>query len=166
MSIQHYDNFLDKGNFSLLQDFFLGPEVSWSWCENVVFPEPPDCNPLDNYQFYHMLFDDGKPKSESLMVVFPILDKLNSGRVIRVKANCNPRRTEHIQQGFHVDQIVKCTTAIYYVNTNNGYTEFEDGTKVESVENRLVVFPSHIKHTGTTCTDQKRRVVINLNYYG
>ena len=166
MSIQHYDNFLDKGNFNILQDFFLGPEILWSWCENVVFPEPPDCNPLDNYQFYHMLFNDGKPKSESLMMIFPILDKLNSGRVIRVKANCNPRRTEHIQQGFHIDQTVECTTAIYYVNTNNGYTEFEDGTKVESVENRLVVFPSHIKHTGTTCTDQKRRVVINLNYYG
>jgi len=166
MSIQHYDNFLDEGNFKALQDFFLGPEVFWSWCENVVFPEPPDCNPLDNYQFYHMLFDDGKPKSESLMVIFPILDKLNSGRLIRVKANCNPRRTEHIQQGFHIDQTVECTTAIYYVNTNNGYTQFEDGTKVKSVENRLVVFPSHIRHTGTTCTDQKRRVVINLNYYG
>ena len=166
MSIQHYDNFLDEGNFKKLQDFFLGTEVFWSWCENVVFPEPPDCNPLDNYQFYHMLFDDGKPKSESLMMIFPILDKLYSGRLIRVKANCNPRRTEHIQQGFHIDQTVECTTAIYYVNTNNGYTQFEDGTKVKSVENRLVVFPSHIRHTGTTCTDQKRRVVINLNYYG
>ena len=37
--------------------------------------------------------------------------------------------------------------------------------KVESIENRFVTFPSHLHHTGTTCTDQKRRVVINFNYY-
>ena len=66
----------------------------------------------------------------------------------------------------HIEQSVECTTAIYYVNTNNGYTEFEDGSRVESIENRLVTFPSYMKHTGTTCTDQKRRIVINFNYYG
>ena len=76
MSIQHYDNFLDKGNFNILQDFFLGPEVLWSWCDNVS--EPAECSELDNYQFYHMLFEDGQPKSEALMMVFPILDKFNS----------------------------------------------------------------------------------------
>ena len=164
MSIQLYDNFLDKGIFNILQDFFLGPEVLWSWCDNVS--EPAECSELDNYQFYHMLFEDGQPKSEALMKVFPILDKVNSGRVIRVKANCNPRHTEIIKYGMHIDQSVECTTAIYYVNTNNGYTEFEDGSRVESIENRLVTFPSYMKHTGTTCTDQKRRIVINFNYYG
>ena len=55
-------------------------------------------------------------------------------------------------------------TAIYYVNTNNGYTKFEDGTVVNSVENRCVVFDSSLRHTGTTCTDQKTRVVINFCY--
>ena len=55
-------------------------------------------------------------------------------------------------------------TAIYYVNTNNGYTYFEDGQKVESVENRLVIMPSNLPHAGATCTDELRRVVINFNY--
>ena len=57
------------------------------------------------------------------------------------------------------------TTSILYVNTNNGYTKFEDGTIVESVANRLVSFPSNMKHTGTSCTDEKTRVVINFNYF-
>ena len=56
-------------------------------------------------------------------------------------------------------------TAIYYVNSNDGYTLFEDGTKVESVGNRLVRFPTNIKHTGTTCTDANRRVLINFNWF-
>jgi hypothetical protein len=50
------------------------------------------------------------------------------------------------------------------VNTNNGYTKFEDGTKVECVANRLLTFPTNIKHCGASCTDEKTRVVINFNY--
>ena len=43
-------------------------------------------------------------------------------------------------------------------------TKFEDGTKVESVANRFVTFPANIKHTGSTCRDEKTRDVINFNY--
>ena len=49
------------------------------------------------------------------------------------------------------------------MNTNDGYTEFENGHRVESVANRVVIFDSNIKHTGVSCTDEKRRVVINFN---
>ena len=51
------------------------------------------------------------------------------------------------------------------MNTNNGYTKFEDGTKIESVANRMVSFPTNTQHKGTSCTDQKTRVVINFNYF-
>ena len=51
------------------------------------------------------------------------------------------------------------------MNSNDGYTLFEDGTKVESVANRLVRFPASIKHTGTTCTNANRRVLINFNWF-
>ena len=56
------------------------------------------------------------------------------------------------------------TTAILYLNTNNGYTEFKSGDKVKSVSNRVVVFDSNLKHRTVTCTDQKTRIVINFNY--
>jgi hypothetical protein len=51
------------------------------------------------------------------------------------------------------------------MNTNNGYTEFEDGTRVESVANRFISFPVGMKHRGTSCTDKKTRVVINFNFH-
>ena len=52
-------------------------------------------------------------------------------------------------------------------NSNKGQNvvKFENGEKIESVENRLVIFDSTIKHTGTTSTDTKFRSVINFNYY-
>jgi len=55
-------------------------------------------------------------------------------------------------------------TSIYYFNTNNGYTLFKDGKKIDSVQNRLITFPSSMEHTGTTCTDQPFRLVLNMNY--
>ena len=58
-----------------------------------------------------------------------------------------------------------CMTSILHINTNNGYTKFENGEVVKSVRNRLVTFPAHLKHTGSTCTDKQYRCVINVNYY-
>ena len=71
------------------------------------------------------------------------------------------------EHAFHCDfapTMGDLTTAIYYINTCDGYTLFEDGTKVESVTNRLLKFPSNMKHTGTSCTDRDRRILINFNY--
>ena len=50
------------------------------------------------------------------------------------------------------------------MNSNNGYTYFEDGKKVKSVANRLLKFDNIKYHSGTTCTDKNQRVVININY--
>jgi hypothetical protein len=56
-------------------------------------------------------------------------------------------------------------TAIFYLNTNDGYTIFEkDGEKIDSLENRMLIFDSSERHSGTNCTDQKYRAVINFNF--
>ena len=58
-----------------------------------------------------------------------------------------------------------CIRDRYYVNSNNGYTLFEDGTRVESVANRYLRLSGDLRHTGTSCSDEDRRVLINFNYY-
>ena len=90
----------------------------------------------------------------------------------KIKANLLTRTPNIIENSFHVDEtgrpekkLKQLTTSIFYVNTNNGYTKFEDGTKVESIANRMVTFPTNMKHTGTSCTDERTRVVINFNYF-
>ena len=67
--------------------------------------------------------------------------------------------------GLHTDAPFKCKTAILYINTNNGITIFETGEEIKSEENKIVMFPSNLKHTGTTHTDEKVRVVLNINYF-
>ena len=85
------------------------------------------------------------------------------------------RTPEFIPSTYHVDigdikdepkKLEQWTTAILYVNTNNGYTKFEeDGSIVESVANRYIEFPANTRHFGTSCTDEKIRIVINYNYF-
>ena len=63
----------------------------------------------------------------------------------------------------HTDQ-EKGTTGIFYVNTCNGYTRFKNNKIIKSKENTYIEFDSTLEHTGASCTDKKRRVVINFNY--
>ena len=63
----------------------------------------------------------------------------------------------------HVDQPTKHTVALFSVNTNNGYTLFENGEKVVSVENQLVMFDGSIRHCSVAQTDENLRVNININ---
>ena len=64
----------------------------------------------------------------------------------------------------HYDWDGDCNVAIFYINPNNGYTQFETGEKVESVENRLVTFDNKIEHFGTTSTNSQTRIVLNMCY--
>ena len=69
-----------------------------------------------------------------------------------------------IQLGdYHNDFQFDCHT-IFYLTNSNGPTKFENGEEVDCVKHRLVVFPSHMKHVGFSCSDSFRRVVININY--
>ena len=55
---------------------------------------------------------------------------------------------------------------VFYLNTNNGYTEFENKEigKVDSVINRALIFPISLKHRAVGQTDKAERIVMNINY--
>ena len=104
-----------------------------------------------------------KKRRVNISYVKPLFDKLKVNILIRCKANLNPYYKKVVEGGYHVD----CEhgwTAVYYVNTNNGYTKFKKGKKITSKENRCVIFPSVIEHTGTTTSNEPFRCVINTNF--
>ena len=63
-----------------------------------------------------------------------------------------------------LNENAKIKTGILYINSNDGYTKFENGKNIQSIENQFVEFDSTLKHTGSSSTDHDRRIVINLNY--
>ena len=80
------------------------------------------------------------------------------------KANLNPPSNTLVEYNKHTDQKFKCKAAIYYVNSNDGYTIIGD-QKIESKANRIVFFDADVPHSGTNSTDCKNRMVINFNYF-
>ncbi len=154
------DDFLSKEEFEVIQNIMMGHELDWYFSSITT-----EKRHSDEFQFCHVFYRDGEPlKKYSL--IFPLLDKIGPFCVISAKANLLTKTTEIIEYGFHVDiDKENITTAVFYINTCNGYTLFRDGTKVQSKANRLVIFDSQLEHTGSSCTDAPTRVVINLNYF-
>jgi hypothetical protein len=158
------DNFLSDEDFLKLKNAILGNEFPWYFLSTKVDFENSDHK--NNFQFTHNFYSDYKANSTCIELINPILKIINPSAILRIKGNLTPITDTHILYDFHTDiKNVNAETAVFYVNTNDGYTLFEDGTKVKSVENRLLRFKSDTSHTGTSCTDQKVRCVINFNYY-
>ena len=160
------DDFLSDHEWQRVKKSMTSANFSWN-IASIVYPDERECDELDNIQFVHLFFDvnDIKGIQENPILKF-FTNKIKPFSVMRIKANVHSRTHKIIEHGLHMDfEHPEMETAIYYVNTNNGYTKFEDGTKVESVANRMVLFPSVTKHGGTTCTDDRYRMVINFNWF-
>tara|TARA_R100001440_G_C2493040_1_gene115368 strand:+ start:200 stop:721 length:522 start_codon:yes stop_codon:yes gene_type:complete len=162
-NIRIVDNFLPKDQFEELQNVMTSAFFPWYFVPYIVYDYELDNLHLS--QFTHKLFT-GREGTDSAgyKLIRPIIEKLNVKAICRIKANLLVKTEKIREHAFHTD-FYNNRTAIYYVNTNNGYTKFEDGQKINSVENRLIEFDSNLKHSGSTCTDQKCRIVVNINYY-
>jgi hypothetical protein len=173
--MQIIDDFLTEEEFVFLRSIFLGKEISWTYsATKAKMPDTPEEKNEEfyNQQYVHTLYSlhngVAGTVSDKLRFIAPILDKIKPSVLLRAKVNSTFPTPEIYQYAFHVDQYldVPFKTAVYYLNTNNGLTVFADGTEVETVANRLVVFDGKELHTGTSATDCKRRVVLNLNWIG
>ena len=167
--IQIEDDFLPQKEFDKIHKMMIDGTPSFPWYYTNHIDLESD---VDKFQFIHLFYLSFQSQSPFVVNLNPIFEKLKSISVYRIKANLLTRTSEIVQNRFHVDLEIlpeekqkHWTTSIFYMNTNNGYTKFEDGTKVESKANRMISFPSNMKHTGTSCTDERIRVVINFNYY-
>ena len=107
----------------------------------------------------------GKPCSPHFEMILPILEKLNIKSLIRVKANLYPYSGETLHEhGMHTDYEFPHYAALLSLNTCDGYTKLEDGSKIESIANRMVIFDASQKHCSTTTTSDFARINININY--
>ena len=157
------DDFLSPSDFKITQNFFQSPDFLWYYNEGIANHKQG----LDQFQFVHPFFDVQKPsQTDWSPFLQPILTKLNPRYIFRIKANLRPRTSQGVLGKFHTDMNLNQQTAIFYLNTNNGYTKFKDSTldDVPSVANRLLTFYGHLEHCGCSATDCNNRIVLNINY--
>ena len=153
MSIEVYDNFLPTEVFTPIRDYIFGGRMPWYYSSSSVRPD--DSCP----QFSHAMYVDSEPISDVYNVVKPIFHTLKPFALHRLKFNAKPRTKNIQKKPLHVDVTGPCESpdppypnvpdyhiCVLYFNDNNGYTYFEDGQKVESKENRAVLFPGDLLH--------------------
>ena len=105
-------------------------------------------------------------------ILTPIIQRIQPTALHRIKANLtlngkiqsiDEKKIYHVDSDYCLEHPGVMTTGIYYVNTNNGFTLFENGEKVKSVANRLMIFDGLEKHCSVVQTDETARYIININ---
>ena len=166
------DNFLDKEEFESVESVLLGNQFPW-FLNPQIDKKSTYYVGRDNLQFSHTAYAKDDMKSDWLQDFGCLLDRMNIFTLLRIKVNYLSRTEKIETHDFHVDiedsnAPKNINTSIFYLNTNNGVTIFEDTKEeVESVSNRIITFPGYLRHTGTTHTDKdvSYRILINFNYF-
>lgn len=160
MSFKIIENFLPKETADFIEKEMLCNTFAWFYTDSVNTKD-------DNKRFFfsHSIIHEGVCCSRFYeSIALPILNKLQPDKIFRIKCNLYLREVEHYIKGFHVDMPEEHKVLLYYVNTNNGFTLFENGDKVPSVKNTALVFDGNLKHVAVPQTDKKVRMNININY--
>ena len=153
------DNFLPEDEFKSIQSFMMGGEFRWFYVDGRAFVDD------GSFHMTHMFFQpEVGSNSEHLNMWNTFMNKVGAKKCERIKANLTFKTPTIETAPFHTD-FADMKTATFYISTNNGYTEFENGVRVNSVANRVCIFDSNLFHRGTTHSEgDHQRVVVNFNY--
>ena len=154
------DNLLDDIHLTQLDELINSPYFAWFLQKEQVTGANDGC------WFSHRIYDVDEPISPSYKSIIEIFkDHLKYVSLCRITVNLLLRQENPSISDFHRDfNNKKITTAIFYLNTNNGATEIKGGDRIDSVRNRLITFPTTTPHRAIGQTDVSKRIVINFNF--
>jgi len=152
-------DFLNKEDLLNIKNLYMNKEFShWRLIEYQEGIEDQEFLMHDLYWNFNIV-------SPFWKTTLPLINKLNVNALVQARVNCMLKKDKHYRSSFHTDTPFECGTAIYYLNTTNGWTEFETGEKVKTEENKLIIFNSSQKHAAVHQTDEQKRYVININFF-
>ena len=182
MKFEIIDNFLPNDKWQENYNLFMTEDIKWTYKSVPQDPtsfffqyiftgfsnrysqdEVSFISPADNIQ--------EKEIPHYTTAIEPILKNFEYKKILNVRTNLFTRMPNNYSYknidgaGLHNDHgyDFEYTTMIYYINTTNGGTYFENGETVQSKSNRLVVFNGHLLHRHIYQTDEKARVATNIN---
>ena len=156
--MQILPTFLKYYTFTELKNIVTDKNFRWYYPQSSGEPEQ-----YSNLLYYdHQFSEDVTPKLKRILAT--ICSQLGAISVLRININSTPRNAP--EQTWHTDWVISTPnkTCVFYLNTNDGYTEFKD-MRVDSVENTAVTFDTNIEHRGVPPTNVSRRLVLNINYF-
>ena len=175
MKYEVIDNFLDEEYFDSLVTLIADKEKTgnsgfpWFFNPSVEYAKthknwkPDESNPNKHYM-YHIFYDWNVPRSDFFERLLPLISKLEVRCLLRVKANLYPHTEKLLEYQMHEDDNFSHSGCVLSLNTCDGYTKLKDGTKIDSVANRMLLFDPREEHAPTSTTNVPARFNINLNY--
>jgi hypothetical protein len=186
---QIIDNALDKNYFEYLNQKILhsGPDFQWVFQETVAH-EDEDPND-EQFYFISTFYSNNNVENQFYYQLKPLFEFLDIKAIIRARAIMYTNQGKQIIHGSHIDFEFDHKSALLYMNTCNGFTlicdddwdkdfdpladypngkvrgKYEQGNKIMSVENRIAIHNGAIPHCSSTCTDDRKRILIVLNYF-
>lgn len=162
------DNYLNKEDCNKIIKVVSDKDFNWNCVDNI------NVNNNTDICFAHPLVMDYKLVSNHIdNLITPLmlqrkkdLNYINL-EVYRAKVNLFLKSIENKKYGLHYD----CEndnyyeTIIYYINDNDGGTEFEDGSFIKQKSNRALIVYGKILHQSIGQTNTNKRLNININYY-
>tara|TARA_B100000902_G_scaffold395324_1_gene453656 strand:+ start:1126 stop:1626 length:501 start_codon:yes stop_codon:yes gene_type:complete len=158
------DNFLPEEDFEHIRKVIMGKQFPWHFLEDVAEKGVVQ-NEVPHFYLYHMLFEFWRPGSNFFSLMEPILLKLKPRALVRIKLNLYQCTTKRLVHGQHRDFDWEHKGGLFSLNTCDGATILEDGTEIESIANRMLVFNPNKLHSSTTTTNKPARFNININYF-
>ena len=106
--------------FLKLKETLTGAEFPWFKSKIVAQTE--------DIQLIHTFYEFGRVNSQFFELLDPCLRFLKMKKLIRAKVNLVLRADKIIEHGYHVDTdgYKKFRSALLYVNSNNGYTDYSN----------------------------------------
>jgi len=165
---QVIDNLLPKEEFNLLLNTVTRKnQFNWFYQDSVSTENDQD---KSHFYFVHKLYENDSPISNYFYELQNIWKALKNNNhtiktMIRAKVNLYTKTPQIIEHAMHKDFEFEHKGALFSLNSCDGYTLLEDGTKIDSVANRMLIFDASKNHASTSCTNQNVRMNINLNFF-
>jgi len=171
------DNFLDEEYFNILAHQIcyasgnFGSQFPWYYVQSKHSYTNTMLFFFTHYIYRGYEGDVYLPSNSIYNLVQPFVKKVkvieNEDKITEswmIRANLYPNTEKLQEHPMHRDADFSHNSAVLYLNTCDGYTKMVDGTKINSVANRLVTFDASELHCSTTTTNVAGRFVLIVNY--
>tara|TARA_R110002020_G_scaffold52204_2_gene147006 strand:- start:554 stop:1033 length:480 start_codon:yes stop_codon:yes gene_type:complete len=154
------NNFLPVKEFNDLKKLVFSNEFGWFYRQHQVEEykdQPYLCHSVISHGIVNSPFYESHFKC--------LLRELNANICSEIRVNLMVRDIERYKSAYHKDRPYECKTAIFYINSNDGYTQFKKtNKKVLSEENKILIFNSQEQHRAVSPINIFARCVVNINY--
>ena len=169
MDVNVIDDFLPQKDFEEVRDLMVFNDTFPWYFQKEVNSMGTNCD-KDFWNWYgtHIFYKKDFPADDCQILYdkfIPCFKEMNIYRtLLRIKGNFYPHTETLREHAPHIDYEYSHVGALYSLNTCDGFTKFSDGTKVESVANRIVFFDASKFHHSSTTSNAKLRYNINFNF--